>query len=81
MTERLTDAELDADELAVKVRALRARVAELEREQTRADMRLIEVEAERDALRAALEAIQANTCCDESEMFAANALASVRGDA
>ena len=43
--------ELYADELAVKVRALRARVAELEREQTRTDVRLIEVEAERDALR------------------------------
>ena len=43
--------ELYADELAVKVRALRDRVAELEREQTRTDVRLIEVEAERDALR------------------------------
>ena len=43
--------ELYADELVVKVRALRNRIDVLEREQTRADVRLIEVEAERDALR------------------------------
>ena len=43
--------ELYAESLEIKLRALRNRIDVLEREQTRTDVRLIEVEAERDALR------------------------------
>ena len=74
--------ELYADELVVKVRALRNRIDVLEREQTRTDVRLIEVEAERDALRAALGRVAdcPTQNCPLSGLTRA-ALASVRGDA